>query len=98
MLAPHGADPARDPREDFAALHRGLAGSGAAVDPTRASIRRRLALAVATDAPLVLDAHGRERLPTAPPLARSSMVPPPWTRGPFARARAVRQAAPRASP
>ena len=92
-LAPDGADTSRDPREDFAALHRALAGSAAAVDPARASIRRRLAVAGA-DAPLVLDAHGRERLPTAPPLARSSMVPPPWTRGPFARVRAAREAAP----
>ena len=92
-LAPDGADTSRDPREDFAALHRALAGSSVAVDPTRASIRRRLAVAGA-DAPLVLDAHGRERLPTAPPLARSSMVPPPWTRGPFARVRAAREAAP----
>ncbi len=97
-LGPRGASPARDPREDFAALHRALAGGAVAGDPTRASIRRRLALAVATDAPLVLDAHGRERLPTAPPLARSSMVPPPWTGGLFARARAVREAAPGAGP
>jgi membrane glycosyltransferase len=93
ILAPRGAGPARDPGEGFAALHRALAGGAVAVgDPTRASIRRRLALAVAADVPLVLDAHGRERLPTSPPLARSSMVPPPWTGRLFARARAVREA------
>jgi membrane glycosyltransferase len=99
MLAPRGAGPAGDPREDFAALHRALAGGAVAGgDPMHASIRRRLALALETDAPLVLDAHGRERLPTAPPLARSSMVPPPWTGGRFARARAVREGAPGAAP
>ena len=49
------------------------------------------ALREAQSAPFVLDARGRKRLPTAPPLARSSMVPPPWS-----RARGARSARPRA--
>src|SRR5436190_10528019 len=94
-LASSAAGPAIDAREAFATLHRALAGADVnADDPTRASIRRRLALTAAQDAPLVLDAHGRERLPTAPPLARSSMVPPPWSRRLIARARGAREGSP----
>jgi membrane glycosyltransferase len=79
-----------DARERFAALHRALAGRGAARDEApRASIRRRLA-AGGPAAPIGHDSHGRDRLMTAPPLARSSMVPRPWSRGFFARVRGLR--------
>ena len=72
-------------------LHRALAGGEVDPDnPALASIRRRLELAyVTTDAvhpaPLTRDALGRDRLGTAPPLARMSMVPRAWPRGLFAR-------------
>ena len=76
-----------DVRERFCALHRALAGrAGGEEDPARASIPRRLA-SDASALPLTRDAHGRDRLPTAPPLARSSMVPRPWSHGLFARVR-----------
>src|SRR5689334_3498517 len=77
-----------DPRERFVALHRALAGCAVSgEDAARASIRRRL-VAGARGVPVAHDAHGRDRLPTAPPLARSSMVPRPWSHGLFARVRA----------
>jgi membrane glycosyltransferase len=83
-----------DARQRFGALHRALAGHAAnGEDPARASIRRRLA-SDSHDVPLVRDAHGRHRLPTAPPLARSSMVPRPWSHGFFARARGTRDGLP----
>ncbi len=68
-------------QEAFAALHHLL--SGPAVipeDPARGSIARRLEFAAGQAAPLVHDAQGRVRLLTVPPLARTSMVPPPWSR------------------
>jgi hypothetical protein len=80
----------RDPQERFAALHRALAGGvGNGDDAARASIRRRLGTGD-REVPLTHDAHGRERLMTAPPLARSSMVPPSWSRGVFAGVRGLR--------
>ncbi|HEX8010879.1 MAG TPA: glucans biosynthesis glucosyltransferase MdoH [Casimicrobiaceae bacterium] len=84
-LGPGVRDAAASAGDGFAALHRAIAGDVGNDEPTRASIRRRLALSAGRNAPLVLDAHGRERLPTAPPLARSSMAPPPWSRGLFTR-------------
>ena len=55
-----------------------------------ATIRQRLELAyAASDAirppPLTHDALGRDRLVTAPPLTRTSMVPHAWPRGLLAR-------------
>src|SRR6266478_501766 len=68
-------------QEAFAALHGVLAGPAVnPEDPARGSIARRLALASGQAAPLVRDAQGRVRLPTVPGLARTSMVPPPWSR------------------
>jgi membrane glycosyltransferase len=65
----------------FAALHGLLAGPAVnPEDPARGSIARRLEFAAGQAAPLVHDAQGRVRLPTVPPLARTSMVPPPWSR------------------
>jgi membrane glycosyltransferase len=98
QVATHAAGVSCAAADGWMALQRALAGRGtAAEDPVRASIRRRFAVSAGQDAPLVPDAHGRERLLTAPPLARSSMVPPPWSRVLFARARGSRggQAAPR---
>ena len=68
-------------QEAFAALHGFLAGPAVnSEDPARGSISRRLEFAAGRAAPLVRDAQGRVRLPTVPPLARTSMVPPPcWT-------------------
>jgi membrane glycosyltransferase len=84
------SDDDANPRERFAALHRALAGRAVSGDDAaRASIRRRLA-ASTREVPVLHDAHGRARLATAPPLARSSMVPPPWSRGFFARVRGLR--------
>ncbi|HTS20862.1 MAG TPA: glucans biosynthesis glucosyltransferase MdoH [Casimicrobiaceae bacterium] len=80
-----------DARQRFVALHRALAGRAVSEDEApRASIRRRLASTV-REVPMAHDARGRDRLPTAPPLARSSMVPPPWSRGLFARLRGRRE-------
>ena len=80
-----------DPRERFLALHRALAGRAVdGDDAAAASIWRRLAGA-GDDVPVTRDARGRVRLPTAPSLARSSMVPRPWSRGPFARVRSLRE-------
>ncbi|OLC67549.1 MAG: glucan biosynthesis glucosyltransferase H [Betaproteobacteria bacterium 13_1_40CM_4_64_4] len=68
-------------QEAFAALHGFLAGPAVnSEDPARGSISRRLEFAAGRAAPLVRDAQGRVRLPTVPPLARTSMVPPPWSR------------------
>ncbi len=79
-----------DPRECFIALHRALAGRAVSgEDAPRASIRRRLVTGC-REVPVAHDAHGRDRLPTAPPLARSSMVPRPWSHGLFARVRGTR--------
>src|SRR5262249_15261044 len=71
--------------EAMAALHRALAQGE--VDPDdlpRATARRRLELATAREevarAALDTDAQGQERLVTSPPLARTSMVPPRWSR------------------
>jgi membrane glycosyltransferase len=72
-------------------LQQALAGRDVDPDnPSLASIRRRLELAhSATEAghaaPLAQDALGRDRLVTAPPLARTSMVPRAWPRGLLAR-------------
>ena len=72
-------------------LHEALAGGGVDADnPALASIRQRLELAYgASDAvhapPLTHDALGRDRLVTAPPLTRTSMVPHAWPRGLLAR-------------
>ena len=72
---------AADAHETFAALHGFLAGPAVHPgDPARGSIGRRLELAAGQAAPLVHDAQGRVRLLTVPPLARTSMVPPPWSR------------------
>jgi len=80
-----------DPRERFVAVHRALAGQAAnGNDPARASVGRRLTRS-SGDGSIVSDAHGRQRLPTAPPLARSSMVPRPWSVGFFARMRKSRE-------
>jgi membrane glycosyltransferase len=79
-----------DPRERFAAVHRALAGQAAnGADAAHASIGRRLT-PPSGDVSIVNDAHGRQRLPTAPALARSSMVPRPWSGGLFARVRKSR--------
>ncbi|MGH8799479.1 MAG: hypothetical protein ACREX7_04485, partial [Casimicrobiaceae bacterium] len=72
-------------------LQRTLAGRDVDPDnPTLASIPRRLELAdaatgAAHPAPLAQDALGRDRLVTAPPLARASMVPRAWPRGLLSR-------------
>ena len=72
-------------------LHRSLAGEQVDPDnPALASIRRRLELTYGqTDAvhppPLTQDALGRDRLVTAPPLTRTSMVPRAWPRGLLAK-------------
>ena len=72
---------AADAHETFAALHGFLAGPAVHPgDPARGSIWRRLELAAGQAAPLVHDAQGRVRLLTVPPLARTSMVQPPWSR------------------
>ncbi len=86
-------------------LHEALAGGDVDPDnPGLASIRQRLELAYgASDAihppPLTHDALGRDRLVTAPPLTRTSMVPHAWPRGLLARwfLRFVRHDEPRAS-
>jgi membrane glycosyltransferase len=79
-------------RATMLSLQAALAGGDGAVDPDNpalASIRRRLELAYATDdavhPPLAHDALGRDRLVTAPPLTRTSMVPRAWPRGPLMR-------------
>ncbi|HEY2864374.1 MAG TPA: glucans biosynthesis glucosyltransferase MdoH [Casimicrobiaceae bacterium] len=74
-------------RASMMGLHRSLAGGQIDPDnPALASIRRRLEFAYGpTDAahppPLTRDALGRDRLVTAPPLTRTSMVPRAWPRG-----------------
>src|SRR5689334_693117 len=85
-------DPGSEPlRARMLALHSALAGSDADPEnPTLASVRRRLELAYASSdiahpPPLTHDALGRDRLVTAPPLARTSMVPRAWPRGLLAR-------------
>ncbi len=91
LVASETTGAAFGPREKFIALQRALVGGAVATgNPVRASIRRRLGLAAVQDAPLVLDAHGRERLSTAPPLVRSSMVPRPWSDRLLARALGTR--------
>lgn len=78
-------------RARMLSLHEALAGGEVDPDnPTLASIRRRLELAYAPDdiahaPPLTHDALGRDRLVTAPPLTRTSMVPRAWPRGLLAR-------------
>src|SRR5947207_6800224 len=68
-------------QEAFAALHGFLAGPSLnPEDPARGSVSRRLACAAGPAPPLVRVARGRVRLPTVPPLARTSMVPLPWSR------------------
>jgi membrane glycosyltransferase len=72
-------------------LHQALAGGEVDPDnPALASIRRRIELAhpvtgAAHPTPLAHDALGRERLVTAPPLTRTSMVPRAWPRSLLAR-------------
>ncbi len=86
------AGPGRDSRRaKMLLLHEALAGGDVDLgNPAVASIRRRLELAYATTEsvhppPLAHDALGRERLVTAPPLTRTSMVPRAWPRGLLAR-------------
>jgi membrane glycosyltransferase len=70
-----------DAQQAFAELHRALAGkAGDGGSVADASIARRLELASSRAQPLSGSDAG-ERLPTSPPLARTSMVPPPWSRG-----------------
>jgi len=69
----------------MAALHQALAkGDIDPDDPPRATARRRLELAAAREngsqTTVFTEVHGQERLLTAPPLARGSMVPPRWSR------------------
>jgi len=90
-IADHLANAPFDARQAMTALHRALARRDVDPDdPPCATTRRRLELAAATRdsgpaAALVSDAHGRERLVTSPPLARTSMVPPTWSRNFFGR-------------
>ena len=81
--------------EAMSELHGLLAGVPVdATNPAYSSITRRLTLAYSelegpssgpSSLPMFTDVLGRERLVTAPPLARTSMFARPWARGLFAR-------------
>jgi len=82
------------PADEHAAmieLHRLLASDALpAADPAYASVPRRIGLAYGTPRsrgrPVVdIEAAGRARLHTTPPLARTSMAPRAWLGAPFSR-------------
>jgi len=82
---------ANDSSQAMLALHEALAGGPVDPDdPASATMRQRLGLdASARPGPrptLAGGANGRrDRLVTSPPLVRSPMVPPPWSRNFFGR-------------
>jgi membrane glycosyltransferase len=83
-----------DERALFTALHAALADQDVDPDnPARASVAARMALAATPHAPpRSAPGEGEEWLPTAPPLARTSMAPRHWVRGWLERLRIRRRA------